>query len=290
MKVLVTGASGSVGAPLVRRLSEQDVMTRAVVRRPESAAALEEQCLPGVEVASADLANEAAARHLLDGIDAVFLLTANAGNQLAQEQSVIRAATEAGVRRVVKLSVGGVSPDAPLALARVHYAAEQDLAAGGLPRTVLRPAFFMDNLLQFIGWIEPSGRLELPLGDGAMPMIDARDIADVAAVELHNSSTHDRELVLTGPEDLTMTQALGRIAEVVGRPLSYVDGNRTDFLRRYVADGNSPEYAEDIATLYDAILRAGYGAGTTDGVRKVTGQAPRTITDFAQAHRAAFTG
>ena len=201
---------------------------------------------------------------------------------------MIRAAAKAGVRRVVKVSVGGVSPDAPLGLGRVHYAAEQELAGTGVPRTILRPAFFMDNLLQYIPWIEPSGRLELPLGNGAMAMIDARDIADVAVTELGNPSTGNRDLALTGPEDLTAAQALSRIADVVGTPLRYADGTRENFLRRYLADGNWPGYAEDIATLYDGILRHGYGAGTTDTVRESTGHPPRTVDDFAREHAAKF--
>jgi uncharacterized protein YbjT (DUF2867 family) len=289
MKVLVTGASGTVGGLVTRRLSEEGIAVRGVVHRPESAADLRQRQLPGVEAVAADLADEAGVPELLAGIDAVFLVTANVPNQLAQEQSVIRAAAKAGVGRVVKISVGGVSPDAPLALARVHYAAEQELTAGGVPHTILRPAFFMDNLLQYLPWIDPSGGLELPLGDGAMGMIDARDIADVAVAELRASAGGDRDLVLTGPEDLTTAQALARIADVAGRPLRHVDGTREDFLRRYLADGNWSGYAEDMATLYDGVLRHGYGAGTTATVEEVTGHAPRTIDDFARQHAAKFS-
>ncbi|MEV4021079.1 NAD(P)H-binding protein [Nonomuraea angiospora] len=289
MKVLVTGASGTVGGRVVRRLSGDGVTVRAVARRPGSVDVLREHALAGVEPVAADLGDAAAVRALFDDVDAAFLVTANVADQLAQEQAVIRAAAQAGVRRVVKLSVAGAAPDAPLALARVHHAAEQELAASGVAYTLLRPAFFMDNLLQFTPWIEPSGRLALPLGDGAVPMIDSRDIADVAAVELGNSSAGNRDLRLTGPEDLTAASALSRIGEVVGRSLQYVDSTREDFLRRYLADGNSADYAQDIAELYDGILRHGYGAGTTDVVREVTGHQPRTITDFARERAAAFT-
>ncbi|MBG7702528.1 SDR family oxidoreductase [Streptomyces sp. MC1] len=288
MKVLVTGASGTVGRLVVHTLAERGIAVRGVVRRPESAAALRARNLPGVEVAVSDLSDEKGVPALLDGIDAVFLVTANVASQLAQEQQVIRAASTAGVQRLVKLSVGGASPDAPLALARVHYAAEQELAASGLVHTVLRPAFFMDNLLQFIPWIDASGKLPLPTGDGAMAMIHSRDIADVAAVELTSGSTENHDLVLTGPEALTIDQALSRVGAIVGRPLSHIDATREDFLRRYIESGNTSEYAEDIATLYDGILRPGYGATITDTVEKTTGSAPRTINDFARDHAADF--
>jgi uncharacterized protein YbjT (DUF2867 family) len=289
MKVLVTGASGTVGGLVTRRLSEEGIAVRGVAHRPESTAALRRRQLPGVEVVSADLADEARVPELLAGTDAVFLVTANAPTQLAQEQSVIRAAAKAGIARMVKISVAGVSADAPLALARVHHAAEQELTASGIPHTTLRPAFFMDNLLQYIPWIEPDGQLELPLGDGAMAVIDARDIADVAVAELRASAGGNRDLVLTGPEDLTAAQALARIADVTGLPLRHVDGTRENFLRRYLADGNWADYAQDVATLYDGILRHGYGAGTTATVQEVTGRAPRTIDDFASEHAAEFS-
>ncbi|MFG2358700.1 SDR family oxidoreductase [Streptomyces sp. NPDC048521] len=288
MKVLVTGASGTVGGLVVRTLAERKVPVRGVVRRQESAAALRDQDLPGVEVVVTDLANADAVPALPAGVDAVFLVTANTSDQLAQERNVIRAAAAAGVQRLVKLSVGGASPEAPIAFARVHHAAEQELAASGVAYTVLRPAFFMDNLLQFIPWIDASGRLALPTGDGAMAMIHSRDIADVAAVELTSGSTDNRDLVLTGPEALTIDQALARVGDVVGRSLSHIDATREDFLRRYVALGNAPDYAEDIATLYDGILRPGYGATITDTVEKTTGTAPRTISDFARDHAADF--
>ncbi|MEV7740003.1 SDR family oxidoreductase [Streptomyces sp. NPDC088921] len=288
MKVLVTGASGTVGNLVVRRLAEQGVPVRGVVRRQQSATVLRGQELPDVEVVVADLANEAAVAPLMDGVDAVFLVAANVPDQLDQELFVIRAASAAKVRRLVKLSVGGASPDAPLALARVHHAAEQELAASGLTYTVLRPSFFMDNLLQYIPWIDSSGRLPLPTGDGAMSMINSRDIADVAAAELTTDSSENHDLVLTGPEALTIDQALARVGEVIGHSLSHLDATREDFLRRYTADGNTAEYAEDIATLYDGILRQGYGAGITDTVEKVTGNPARTITDFARDHVADF--
>lgn len=288
MKVLVTGASGNVGRLVVRTLAEQKVTVRAVVRRQESAAALRAWNLAGVEVVVTDLADENAVPALVDGIDAVFLVTANVADQLTQEQQVIRAAAAAGVQRLVKLSVGGASPEAPLALARVHYAAEQELEASGLAYTVLRPAFFMDNLLQYIPWIDASGQLPLPTGDGAMAMIHSQDIADVAAVELTSAFTDNRDLTLTGPEALTIDQALDRVGEIVGRPLSHIDSTREEFLLRYVEDGNTSDYAEDIAILYDSILRQGYGATVTDTVEKTTGSAPRTIGDFARDHAADF--
>ncbi|MFJ9759493.1 SDR family oxidoreductase [Streptomyces sp. NPDC101149] len=289
MKVLVTGASGTVGNLVVRALSQREVAVRGVVRREESAAALRALNLPGVEVAITDLADADAVPALLDGIDNVFLVTANVAGQLTQEQQVIKAAAAAGVQRVVKLSVGGASPDAPLALARVHYAAEQELAASGVAYTVLRPAFFMDNLIQYIPWINADGQMSLPTGDGAMGMINSQDIADVAVVELTSGGTDNRDLVLTGPEALTIDQALKRVGEVVGRPLSHIDTSREEFLNRYIAAGNTPDYAQDMATLYDGILRAGYGAGLTDTVERTIGSAPRTINDFARDHAADFT-
>jgi uncharacterized protein YbjT (DUF2867 family) len=245
--------------------------------------------LPGVEVVVTDLSDGKAGPALLDGIDAVFLVTANVADQLTQERQVIRAAAAAGVQRLVKLSVGGASPDAPLALARVHYAAEQELASSGLAYTVLRPGFFMDNLLQFIPWIDASGQLPLPTGDGATAMIHSQDIADVAAVELTSGLPDNRDLVLTGPEALTIEQALSRVGQVVGRPLSHIDSTREEFLRRYIEAGNTSQYAQDIATLYDGILRPGYGAATTDTIEKTTGSAPRSINDFARDHAADFS-
>ena len=199
--IVVFGATGSTGVPLVRRLVSEGRAVRAAVRDVAKARGL---LGDGVELVRADLERPATLPGALEGAAAVYCAVGGptgTTDLVAAERALIDAARAARVGRYVKVSGIDASPEGPARIQRWHGEAERHLEASGLPFTVLRPNFFMQNLLGLAPAIA-AGVLPLPIGDARGALIDARDIADVAAVVLtsttaRTSAARSRE----GPRD-----------------------------------------------------------------------------------------
>jgi uncharacterized protein YbjT (DUF2867 family) len=283
VSVLVVGATGTIGSRVTEALAGDGQEVVGLVRNGSRASALTE----GVRPVQADLDDPAAVDRALDGIDRVVLIVANTPRQAEQEAAVIDASRRAGVVHLVKLSVGGAAPDADLALARAHWSGEERLGNSGVPFTVVRPGFFMQNLLQYAAWIEPDGTWALPMGEAPISMVHAADVAEVIA-SVVTSEPLGRDVVVTGGSALMMNAAAAKLSEASGRPILYVDGDPEEYLRRMVMDGNDEGYARDMATLYDVIVRAGYAAGVSDDVRVLLDREPRSFESFASESASVF--
>jgi uncharacterized protein YbjT (DUF2867 family) len=278
MTVLVTGATGTIGQHLVRELAGAGHAVRAAVRDRSRAAALEDTT---AEIVTVDLGDAQAVDGAVAGADRVVLIAANSASQLRQETHVIDAAARRGVTQLIKVSVGGAGPEAPLALARDHYKAELLLRASGLPATIVRPGFLMQNLIQYVPWITADGVWSLPFGDGAMAMIDARDVAAGLARLAAGAPQPGADLTWTGAEALTLGGAAKVLSDVTGRAVHYVDGDAEQFYERCVAAGYEGRYARDLTTLYDVVVRAGWAGEIVPGIAGLLGRPPRTFADFA---------
>jgi uncharacterized protein YbjT (DUF2867 family) len=168
-RILVTGATGNVGTRLVRRLREKGRAVRAFARNAVGMGGH-----AGVEAAPGDFTDRAALQKAMDGVDAVYLLSA--GDQLsAHEANVIDAAKAAGVKLIVKHSVAGAQYNAP-GFPSWHRAGEERLEASGIPYVFLRPASFASNALYWAGSIKGQGTVYGALGEAAIPVIDPEDI------------------------------------------------------------------------------------------------------------------
>lgn len=279
---VIFGATGNVGPHVVRELRERGVPMRVFARDPRRAAAL---LGDAVEVVRGDLDDPASVRAALAGAGRVLLCTPNDPRQAEREISVIDAA--AGVARLVKISAPVARRDSPLQFARVHARVEEHLRASGIPAVVLRPGFYMSNLLAAADSIRMAGRFFLPAGAAAVAMTDPRDIAAVAAVALTEDGHDGRAYSVTGPVALSCAEAAAHLSEALGRPVEFVDVPDAA-ARAAMVEAGLPEWlADEIVTLWGE-LRRGAGAATTDVVRVLTGREPRGVADFARDHAAAF--
>jgi uncharacterized protein YbjT (DUF2867 family) len=283
MTIAVVGATGIIGSRVTRALLAGGQAVRAVARDHGRATSL----LGDVEVAVADLNQASEVDDAFRGVDRAVVITANGPRQLRQEINVVNAAQRAGVRHLAKLSVGGAAPEAPLTMARDHWAAEERLRESGVPATVIRPGFFMQNLLQYAEWIQADGSWSLPLGDGQIAMVDASDVADVVATVVVGDPRGEVSSV-TGPAAITMHEVAATLGDAAGRTIRYVDGDPEEYYLRLVAEGYSEVYARDLTTLYDQILRPGYAGVVSDGVEKVLGRKAHPFADFAAEMASTF--
>jgi uncharacterized protein YbjT (DUF2867 family) len=277
-KVLVTGATGNVGSQVVRELRGRGVPVRAFVRDPDEAAATLGQ---EIELAVGEFSDPNSIRRALDGVEYVFLACGNHPRQVEYETNAIDAARAAGMRRIVKLSATGARIGSPLAFWDWHGRIEQHLRVSGLPAVILRPGFYMTNLLGSTEAIKHTGKLFAPADGARIAMIDPRDVAAAAAVVLTEDGHHGKTYTLTGPESITYDEVAGQLSKVTGRKIEFVnvpDGAAREAL---VQAGTPDRMAEQLVILF-GLLRQGAAAQTTDEVRALTGREPRSFAEFAR--------
>jgi uncharacterized protein YbjT (DUF2867 family) len=180
-------------------------------------------------------------------------------------------AVQAGVTRLVLLSMRGAPEDDPF---------EAAIKNSGAEWTILRPTWFMQNFDEDM-FAEPvrHGELAVPAGQGVHPFIDVRDIAEVAVAVLtqpgHAGQTYD----LSGPESLSFAEMLARIVAVTGSPVLYTDVAPDDFTASLRGLGYPEEIAE-LVTMLLVRIRTGAEAHLSDGVQRVLGREPRTFADY----------
>ena len=260
MTILVIGATGRVGRHVVEQLVARDASVRILTRDPAKAV------FPiGVDVAKGDLLDINALRAAFVGVRTLFLLNAVTGDEFTQAIVTLNVAREAGVDRVVYLSVF----DADRAVNVPHFAvksgAERMLEAMGFGATILRPTYFIDNEAMVKDVILQHGVYPMPIGGKGVAMVDARDIAEVAAIELIRRDRAPDKLPIetinvVGPETLTGEDVAAIWSDVLGRPVAYggddpsgFEQNMATFMprwmayemrlmaERYVSDGMIPE-------------------------------------------------
>src|SRR2546425_3739564 len=143
--IFVTGAGGTVGGELVKKLLALGVKFRAGYH---SSAKAEEAKQRGVDSVAIDFANPEALQPLLRGVDKLFLISGNVRHQDELELNVVREAKKAGVRHIVKNSVWGAESEA-FSFAKVHRPVEREIEASGVAYTFLRPNGYMQNMSSF---------------------------------------------------------------------------------------------------------------------------------------------
>lgn len=281
--VLVTGATGTIGARVVRALHAKGVPVRAFVRDPSRAATV----LGPVEMAVGDFADAASVRDALDGVRRLLLCSPNHPRQVAHETAVIDVVAAAEVEMLVKVGANGAEVGSPLQFWDAHGRIEQHLRDSGLPWVVLHPTSYTSNLLAAAGSIREAGLLFAPAGDAKVALVDPHDVAAVAAAVLTEDGHEGRTYTLTGPEAVTYHDVAAQLSAALGRQVGYV--NVPDEAAREAMVGSGmPGWLADQLVILWAQLRDGAAAATTDVVRVLTGRDPRTVADFVRDNASAF--
>jgi uncharacterized protein YbjT (DUF2867 family) len=274
--ILVTGATGTIGSHVVRLLTERGGPFRAMSRTPVD--------LPNA--VRADFTEPASLAAAVAGVDAVFLVTAPPIPTAAHDLALLAAAREAGVRKIVKLSaIGSGERFEDTIIGEWHLAAEQAIESSGLAWTVLRPPSFASNFLHYRELIKTAEPVPDVFGAARQPVIDPRDVSEVAVSALldddHNGSRYD----LTGPSLLTFAEQAAILERVLGRPVKTVDA---DAQAQLTAAG-MPAEAAAVVTAGIGWARAGGAAYVTEHVSRILGRPARSFEQWALDHRSAFT-
>ena len=285
--VLVTGPTGKVGRRLIPVLARKGVTVRAASRSPRPPRA-------GIEPVRFDWTDESTYETARQGVDAMFLVTGSVPQPQHAEwiRALLDGAAGTGVGRVVLLSTFGVGeapPDNPLR--RIELAVE----SSGVPCTILRPVAFMQNFSEELRWreslaqaIRERDEIADPGGDGVISYVSTEDIAAVAAAALTEDGHDGQAYTPAGPEPLTLTQVAEHISWVTGRPIRYVETDRTPIRDALLAAGVPPETAEHNSQLYVHAHGSSLLGVLNDDVLDVTGRPPVSFAEFAVGAAAAW--
>jgi NAD(P)H dehydrogenase (quinone) len=280
-RILVSGASGTIGSALVAELSRRGADFAVLRSRPAAGTG-------AAPVVVGDFAQPETLAAALRGFDTLFLLLPLVANKVQLARNALQAARAAGIGHVVRSSGAGADPRSPLSIARLQGEIDQLVKDSGMAWTILRPTFFMQNHVTFNAAQIRAGTLHAAHADGATAMIDVRDIAEAAAAVLTDPAAHaGKSYDLTGGEALTDAQQMAAISEVSGRPVRYVDVPAEAAREAMTGMGMPPVVVDWLASLNE-VVRNGWGAGISDDVRRLTGHAPRRFAAFARDHAEAW--
>jgi uncharacterized protein YbjT (DUF2867 family) len=283
--ILLTGVTGKTGGETAKQLLAKGVKFRAIVR---NAAKAEDLKAAGVELVVGDIGDAAVVRQALSGVEKALLVLPNGKTQQANEQQFTDLAKAAGVKHLVKMSSMEAVAHAKTPIPQAHWAVEEYIRASGIPWTMLKPNFFMQNLLGSANSIKTQKKFSLPMGEGTTGMADIRDIAAVCVEVLTGTGHTGKSYEITGPEVLTFHDVAARFSEVLGEKIEYVPMPMDQFRQR-MTGVLEPWHLNAVCELFREIAEIGLDH-TTDTFRQLMGREPRSVTQFVRDHIAVFRG
>lgn len=281
MTILVTGATGTIGRQVVEQLLKRGAAVRALARDPAKAN------LPAdVTVVQGDLLDVDALRGAFRGVSTLFLLNAVVADEFTQALIALNLAREAGVERVVYLSVIHSDRYVNVPHFAGKFGVERMIEQMGFNATILRPAYFMNNDLTVKDVVTGYGVYPVPIGSKGLAMIDARDIGEIAAIELIRRERSAAPLPverinLVGPDMLTGAKAAAVWSEVLGRTIAYPGDDTAGFeknLRQFM-----PSWmAFDMRLMSERFLTEGMipETGDVERLTAILGRPLRSYRDF----------
>jgi uncharacterized protein YbjT (DUF2867 family) len=280
-RILVIGATGTVGRSVISELIDTDVRVRALARNPDSAD------LPAqVEIVKGDLTIPDTLDRSLDDVDAVFLVWTAPATAFAP--ALARIAQH--VPRVVFLSSPHQTAhplfQQPNPLATMHAEIERRIEDSGVRWTILRPGMFAANaLLWWVPQLRADDVVRWPYAEAPTAPIHERDIAAVAVRTLCEDGHGEKDYVLTGPQSLSQFEQVGIIGDVIGRSLRFEEISPEEARKELLNLGPLPA----INMLLNAWAAAiGQPAFVTSTVGDITGTPARSFRDWAIDHSTEF--
>jgi uncharacterized protein YbjT (DUF2867 family) len=277
-KILVTGASGNIGAPLVEALrasgADFEVMRSKAVE--------------GSAARVASFSDVASLQKAFAGIDTLFVLLPLVPNKLQFARNVAQAAKAARVKHIVRTSGAGADPQAAFALPQLQGSIDQVFGDTGIATTFLRPAGFMQNYSGYMAGMVRAGTVYGATADAPQSLIDVRDIAAVAATVLNNPQAHaGKAYTLTGSEALTDSQRTQILSDVLGRTVNFVEVSQEAGTASMVQMGMPPSIVEWLSSL-NALIAAGYARAVSLDVQDLLGRPAIGFRQFAHDFQGAL--
>ena len=271
-KILVTGATGKIASDVVPQLVRASADVRVMVHDPAKAPAL---AALGTEAIVGDYADKASLEKALDGVSTVLFVTPPGPDAWTQASDFLAIAKRNPALRIVRISALKASVSGPTPNTRLHGQTDDAIRDLQNPYVVLRPHFFMQNLLWQRASIASDGKIAMSMGDGRLGLVDTRDIADVATRVLLDRSWDFGTYEITGPESLTFAEMAAVLTKVLRKEITYVPVPLAPV-------EPSAHWIDRTMHDYSAAYAANWGDYTSVLVEKITGKKARSFEAFAR--------
>ncbi|MBY5783810.1 NmrA/HSCARG family protein [Rhizobium leguminosarum] len=282
MTILVTGATGNVGRQIVEHLAKRGADVRALVRDPSKA-----EFPAGVSVAQGDFLDVDSLRSAMSGVSTLFLLNAVVPDEFTQALIALNVARSAAIERIVYLSVIHADVYVNVPHFAGKFGVERMIEQMGFKATILRSAYFIQNDLMVKDVITGYGAYPMPVGPKGLAMIDVRDIAEIAALELLRREQSAEPLALdrinlVGPQTLTGAGIAAIWSDVLARPIAY-GGDNTEGFEQNLKQFMPAWMAYDMRLMGERFLIDGMlpEAGDVERLTKLLGRPLRSYSAFA---------
>ena len=286
MKILVTGGTGNVGSAVVPELLKRGAQVRVLARKQPG-----EGRLPaGVEVAIGDLLDPSSVEEAMKGISKLFLLNAVAADELTQALIAYGIARRIGIEHITYLSVFKVDQFRDVPHFASKLAVEGALREFGVPYTILRPGYYIQNDGMLKGALTDAGIYPMPIGTAGICAVDTRDIAEAAAISLtetgHEGETYD----LVGPALISGPTNAETWSKLLNKEIRYT-GHDFDQWEQQMRARSPGWTAFDLRTMFEGYFDRGFASTETEVARmsKLLGHLPRSYDTFARETAALWT-
>jgi uncharacterized protein YbjT (DUF2867 family) len=277
-KILITGASGNIGTPLIQALRSQGADFEIMRSKADVAE----------KARVASFGDVAGLKAAFTGIDTLFVLLPLVPEKVELAKNVAQAAKLAGVKHIVRSSGAGADVNAGFALPRLQGTIDQIFEDTGIASTFLRPSGFMQNYSGFMAGMVKGGAVYGATADAPQSLIDVRDIAAVAATVLMNPQAHaGKAYTLTGGEALTDSQRMQVMSGILGRNISFVEVSQ-EAGRASMAQMGMPDALVEWLASLNALVSAGYAGAISPDVQTLLGRAPIEFRQFVQDFKGAW--
>ena len=278
MKILVTGGTGKVGGAVVTELLKRGADVRVLARKQPEAGKVP----AGVELAIGDLLDPVSVEQAMQGVDKLFLLNAVVTDELTQALIAYGIAKRLGLKHVTYLSVFKVDQFRDVPHFASKLAVENALREFGVPYTILRPGYYIQNDATLKPALTGPGVYPMPIGPAGIAAADVRDIAEAAAISLtedgHDGQTYDivASGMISGPGNAELWTKL------LNKQIKYT-GHNFDQWEQGMRSRMPSWSAFDLRMMFQGYFDRGFQSTETEVARltKLLGHAPRSYEDFA---------
>ncbi len=288
MTVAVVGATGNTGRAVVKELQALGQNPVSVVRNADKA---REVLGAAATTAVAELNDRPALEKALAGVDSVFVVTGHNPGMVEQQNNVLDAALQAGVKYLVRVGGGRAvaKADSQSVVGRGHAAIEERLKSSGIGWVILRPGLFMQNVLGQAASIQNDSKIVLPFAkDLPVSLIDVRDTGAVGARILLDPAPHVGKTYEFTGKLTTYGDFATVLSGVLGRPITYV-GITPEQAEQGMKSRGMPDWlVAHLVTIAKIGEAGGFSTENTKVIEDLVGRAPITTKQFVEDFKAAF--